>query len=147
MKSFKILKADIKNWRTIQYIQKNDGFSHAYYLTKNRIKRLFKRGELFFIAYIDKEAVGFTSVDFEIRARLHFLSVLKDFQKIGAGSRLVREIVRETKKRKYNHLYTITEKKAVLAPKFLKKFGFKEVGFHKNRFGNEKDAIIWSLSL
>lgn len=31
-------------------IQKNDGFPHQYYLTRERLEKLFNRGEQFFVA-------------------------------------------------------------------------------------------------
>lgn len=143
----KIKEVNFNDWKKIVTIQKNDGFSHAYYLTKDRIKRLFERGEKFFLAFLGDKPVGFASVDFEIRARLHFLSVIKDFQRKRIGSLLLEKVIKEARKRKFKKIYIITEKSARKVDRFLRKKGFRRVGYHKNRFGKGKDGIIWELEI
>lgn len=142
----KIRQAKLTDWRNIQYIQSHDSFEHVYYLKKSRIERLFKRGEVFFLAFIDGKAVGFTSVDFEIRATVHFLSVLKPFQDMGVGRALLKRALQEAIKRKYKQAVAFTEDVAV-KEKFLTKNKFKKVGYHKNRYANRVNGIIWSIDL
>jgi len=106
----KIKRAKSSDWKIIQRIQKNDGFKHAYYLTKKRILKLFKRGEIFYLAFLKNKAVAFTSVDFEIRARLHFISVLKEFHQKGIGSILLNKIVNDSKKEDIK-VYILSQRK------------------------------------
>jgi len=147
MTKIKIRKAKIQDWKTIQHIQKNDGFSHAYYINEDRIRRLLKRGEIFLLAFLENKPVGFASIDFEIRAVLHFISVLKISQGKGVGDSLLKTVKNETLKRKYNHVIIFSEKSSFMLNNFLKKNEFKKVGYHKDRYGNGRDGIIWSLNL
>jgi GNAT superfamily N-acetyltransferase len=105
------------------------------------------KGEIFFLALSDGRPVGFTSVDFEIRANLHFMSVLKDEQGKGIATLLLKTVIDEVLKRNYNYIITFTEKDGTNLNNFLKKRGFEEVGFHKDRYGKGKDAIIFNLNL
>ncbi len=58
-------------------IQKNDGFRHAYFLTKERIEKLYKNGEKFYGVFDDKHyLIGFASINVDlVRLRIHFFSV------------------------------------------------------------------------
>lgn len=125
-------------------LQKNDGFPHPYYLTSERLDRLFDRGELFFIATIDRIPVGFASVDVEIRARAHFLSVDQRYKRKGIGSRLMTTLIEEVKHRGYVRLSVYVEANSTIEH-FLQKHGFIQVGYYKNRYGNKKDATIWEV--
>ena len=142
----KIRKATIKDIDLIIDIQKRDGFTHSYYLNRKRLKELFKRGEIFFIAFLDKKAVGFASVYIEIRARLHFISVIKEHSKKGIGSLLMQKVINEAKRRGKKMMYVYTEKNSPVERFFIKN-GFKKVGYFKNRFGEGKHGNIFSLYL
>jgi GNAT superfamily N-acetyltransferase len=127
---------------TLIDLQKNDGFSHQYYLTQERLDRLFGRGEVFFLATLDGEPVGFASADCEVRAKVHFLSVDLKFQRRGIGSMLMKSIIKEVKNKGHNRLNCYIETDSTLDV-FLQKQGFVQVGYYKNRFGSGKDASIW----
>lgn len=44
-------------------IQRNDGFRHAYYLTNERVEKLFANGELFYGAFNENNTlIGFASI-------------------------------------------------------------------------------------
>lgn len=141
-----IRKASLKDVGIVLKIQKNDGYNHSYYLTRERLRGLFERGELFFIAFLDNEAAGFVSVDIEIRARIHFLSVMQEKQKNGTGTALLEKIISEAKKRKVKMVYVYTEAGSMLE-NFLKKKDFKKVGFFQDKFGKNKHANIFSRNL
>jgi len=142
----KIRKASIKDINLIIDVQKRDGFAHAYYLNRRRLKELFKRGEIFFIAFLNNKAVGFVSLRVEIRAKLHFISVVKELTKKGIGSLLMQKVISETKRRGKNMVYVYTEANSPVEQFFIRK-GFKKVGYFRNRFGGGKHANIFSLYL
>ena len=142
----KIRKATVKNISSIIAIQKRDGFKHSYYLTSRRLKELFKREEIFFIAFMKNKAVGFSSLYLEIRAELHFLSVIKEYTWKGIGSSLLQRILDEAKRCGKKMIYVYTEAKSP-AESFLTKKGFKKVGYFNDRFGKGKHSNILSLSL
>lgn len=52
-------------------------------------------------ASIDETPAGFSSVDCEIRARVHFLSVDQTFTRRGIGSMLMKTLKNEVQKRGY----------------------------------------------
>lgn len=131
---------------TLITLQRNDGFTHSYYLTRERLKRLFDRGELFFVARLGRVPVGFASIDCEIRAQVHFLSVDQTFTRRGIGSMLMRTLKNEVQKRGYGHLSVYVDAGAAIEV-FLKKNGFVQVGYYKNRYGKGKDATIWEVDL
>lgn len=134
---------DIEAMRTIQ---RNDGYEHAYYLEPDRLEKLLKRGETFFLAYFDGKPIGFSSVDFEVRARLHFLSVLETESKRGVGSALMRTMLEESRRRGYKSAHTYVEANSTKED-FLRRFGFDNIGKFGNRYGQGKDATIWSIDL
>lgn len=136
-------KGDIKH---IIGIQKDDGFKHAYFLQEKRILTLLKRGEKFFLATINGQTVGFASFDPEIRAKIHFLSVHKQFSRQGVGSLLMNNLLNAIKSMGYDKAYCYVEKKSSIES-FLIKFNFYKVGEYKNRYGDKKDASIWEISL
>ncbi|MEK7544183.1 MAG: GNAT family N-acetyltransferase [Patescibacteria group bacterium] len=146
MNTIAIRKGVEKDIPTYIRLQKNDGFPHQYYLIPKRVKQLFDRGEQFFIASIDQIPVGFSSVDFEIRAQAHFLCVDKRFTRKGVGSMLMNALVHEAKARGYTHMSSYVEADS-LKEFFLKKHGFVQVGYYKNRYGTGKDATIWEVDL
>lgn len=127
-------------------LQKNDGFIHQYYLTPERLERLFHRGEHFFLAMLDGVPAGFASVDFEIRARIHFLSVDEKFIRQGVGSCLMEVMKEKSKQYGYVRLGVYVEANSTLEY-FLSKHGFNHVGYYKNRYGNGKDATIWEVEI
>lgn len=148
MKDISIRIATEEDFETILEVQKNDGYEHSYYLTKKRLAKLFERGELFIIAELGDRPIGMASLDIEIRAKLHFFSVLKTFQKKGVGTKMLNEIIKKLKKapKKVEVVYFYVEKGAPIV-NFLKKNNFKEVGFYKNRYRNGKDAVILEKEL
>ena len=131
------LKLATKNidFAHIVFIQKNDGYQHAYYLVE--------AGEKFYILYEDEQFVGMACVDAEIRIQLHFFSVIEKFQQTEAGAKMLELLLEEVKKQKVQHktMHCFTEEDSPLL-KFLMKQGFEEVGFYKNRYQNGKDAVI-----
>lgn len=144
--NLEIRKASPKDFNSLIKIQKRDGFIHAYYLSKKRLQKLFDAGELFFIAYLENKPVGFVSVYIEIRARMHFLSVKQEVARGGIGSFLLERIISESKKYKVKLLYVYTEANSDIEG-FLEKKGFEKVGYFKNRFGDGRDANIFSYKL
>lgn len=128
-------------------IQKNDGFKHAYYLTIQRIEKLFTNGEQFFGAFTgENKLVGFASVNIDaVRLRIHFFFVDKNYQGSGIGTELLRHILAIAKREKIMNIYTYTEVDSPLE-RFLRYKGFEKAGFFKKRFG-DKDATILSLYL
>lgn len=137
-----IRRARKKDVPTLIALQRNDGFPHQYHLTRERLERLFGRGEVFFLATLGGEPVGFASADCEIRAKAHFLSVEQNFQRRGIGSILMKTLIEEAKNRGYDRLSCYVEADSTLDV-FLQKQGFVQVGYHKNRYGSGKDASIW----
>ena len=128
-------------------IQKNDGFKHAYYLTKERLGKLFSNGEEFFGAFTENNSlVGFASINTDvIRIRIHFLSIDQQFQGNGIGSALIKHILSIAKDKKVRNIYVYTEIDSPLET-FLLKRGFAKAGYFKKRFG-DKDADILSFYL
>ncbi len=128
-------------------IQKNDGFKHAYYLTKERFERLFKNGEQFFGAFTpDNRLIGFASINMDaVRLRIHFFFVDKRYQGKGIGSDLLCHILDIAKNEKVMNIYTYTEVDSPLE-QFLLHSGFEKAGYFKKRFG-DKDANILSRYL
>lgn len=126
--------------------QKNDGFSHQYYLTCERLEKLFKRGEQFFVVEHNGKIVGFGSVDCEIRAQVHFICVDKKYSRQGAGRELIKCCLDEAKDKGCKRACSFVEANSSKEP-FLIKMGFHQVGFYKDRYGNGIDASIWEVSL
>lgn len=126
-------------------IQKNDGFTHAYFLTTERLHRLFSNGEEFFGALNqEKELIGFASINMDVvRLRIHFFFIDQRFQKKGVGSALLAHILSIAKKEKVSNIYTYTEIESPLE-QFLIHRGFEKAGYFKRRFG-DKDANILSM--
>lgn len=141
---FKILSDS--DFEDIINIQKNDGVRHFYYLNKNRLKELSKRGEVFYGMFQNDVIIGFAGVDAEIRAKLHFLSIDKKYQKKGYGTLFVEELVKIMKKKKIKQMFFYAEEDAPMTA-FLIKLGFVKVGFYKNRFGDGWDADIFELKI
>lgn len=142
-----IREAGVGDVNAIIDIQKNDGFKHAYYLTPERVGKLFEKDQVFYLVENDARPVGFACADFDVRTWIHFFSVLKDFRGRGAGSALLGKIIEESRARKINMVFVITEKDADSLIGLFKKRGFEEAGFHKDRFGAGKDGSIWNLKL
>lgn len=141
-----IYQGTVNDISTYIALQRNDGFSYQYYLTPERMKRLFDRGELFFLATLNGIPVGFASVDCEIRAQAHFLSVDRNNARRGVGSMLMKTLMDEAKKRGYGRLSVYVEANSTIEV-FLQKHEFIQVGYYKNRYGNGKDATIWEVDL
>lgn len=139
-----IRSATKRDTTTLIELQKNDGFPHQYYLTQERLERLFDRKELFFIATREGKSVGFASVDYEQRATAHFLSVDQNNRKNGIGSLLMKTLIDDAKKRGHTRLSSYVEANSSKEI-FLEKHGFVQVGYHKNRYGNGQDASIWEV--
>jgi len=139
-----IRRATISDINLIISIQKRDGFAHAYYLTRRRLKKLFKRGEIFFIAFLNNKAVGFASLYIEIRAKLHFFSVIKEHTAMRIGSFLLQRIINETKRHGKDMIYIYTEANSPLE-QFLIRKKFKKIGYFNNRFGKGKHASIFTF--
>lgn len=127
-------------------VQRNDGFSHQYYLTSERMRKLFFRGEQFFLAEQDGVPVGFGSVDCEVRAQVHFICVNQAYKRKGIGSGLMRRCLEYAKQAGYSRACTFVESNSSKEP-FLEKMGFHKVGFYNDRYGNGVDASIWEISL
>lgn len=144
MSKYQLKKATKQiDYSHIIFIQKNEGFKHAYYLTEDRIERLIENGEEFFILYKDDQFVGMTAIDAEIRIQLHFFSVLDKFKENGDAEKMLELLIAEIKKKEVEHqtIHCFTEKEEPLL-QFLLKNGFEEVGFYKNRYQSGKDAVI-----
>lgn len=141
-----IRRATKKDIPTLIHLQNSDGYPHSYYLTSERLARLFDRGELFFLASIGGTSAGFGSVDCEIRAQAHFLSVDRNYARRGIGSALMKTLQNEAKNRGYGRLSLYVDAGSAIEV-FLKKHGFVQVGHYKNRYGNGKDATIWEVEL
>ncbi|MEK9143856.1 MAG: GNAT family N-acetyltransferase [Patescibacteria group bacterium] len=129
---------------TFIQLQKNDGFSHQYYLNRERLELLFDRGEQFFVATHEGKPVGFASVDCEQRATAHFLCVDKKHKRRGIGRLLMKTLIDETKKRGLSRLDSYVEANSSKEI-FLEKNGFVLAGFYTNRYGNGQDASIWKI--
>ncbi|HEX9817875.1 MAG TPA: GNAT family N-acetyltransferase [Patescibacteria group bacterium] len=143
-----IQSATEADFEKIRRIQKEDGYDHSYYLTSDRLRRLFQRGERFFITYLNEEPVGMFSLDIEIRAKLHFFSIIKQLQKKGIGREMLKFAVVKVKEtsKEISVMYCYSEKNAPLA-EFLKKNNFQEVGFYKNKFMNGRDAVVLEIKI
>lgn len=143
MPKYQLKLATENDYGHIVFIQKNDGYEHAYYLSEHRIERLIESGEKFFVLYEDDLFVGMASIDSEIRVQLHFFSVLEEYQQKGVSKKMLALLLQEIKKTKAKHptVHCFTEPDSPLAS-FLKDEGFEEVGFYKNRYRNGQDAII-----
>ncbi|MBI2592646.1 MAG: GNAT family N-acetyltransferase [Candidatus Colwellbacteria bacterium] len=142
----KIVTAGLGDFLKITDIQKKDGFRHAYPLTKERFRKLLQRGELFFVAFLQNQAVGIISVDMEIRAKLHFFSVIQNYWGKGIGTALLAKILIEAKKRDYKSVYVYVEIDSPVE-KFLINKGFKKVGIYRNRYKQGRHAHILEISL
>lgn len=143
-KDLHIRRATKTDITSIITLQENDGYPHQYYLTNERVERLFDHGELFFLAILDGIPVGFASVDCEVRALAHFLCVDKNYTRRGIGSLLMRTLINEAKKRVYARLSSYVETNSKKED-FLQKHGFVKVGYYNNRYGNGQDATIWEI--
>lgn len=143
MPNYQLKQAGETDFAHLVFIQKNDGFEHAYYLTEDRIERLVESGEQFYILYVDNRFVGFAAVDAEIRIQLHFFSVLTNEQGQGFEAKMLELLLDEVRNKTVQHhtIHCFTEVDSPLLT-FLKQQGFEEVGFYKNRYQNGKDAVI-----
>jgi N-acetylglutamate synthase-like GNAT family acetyltransferase len=141
IRKVKIRRATVSDIDLIVNVQKQDGFAHAYYLTPKRLKTLFERKEIFFIALLGNKVIGFTSLDIEKRAIIHFLSVVKDYAALGIGSLLLEKVIKAAKKHKKDIVYIYTEINSPVE-KFIIKKGFKIVGYFNDRFGKGRHANI-----
>lgn len=141
-----IRKADRGDITSILDVQKHDGFDHTYYLSKDRLENLFRRDEMFYVAIVRGKLVGFASVDMEIRANLHFLSIDKDFQGRGLGTSLLKIVLQESVKRSCKSIFIYVEVDSLLE-KFLLKKGFKKVGIYESRYAPGKDAHILAMDI
>ncbi len=145
-KAIKIRKACANDFETILKIQKNDGFKHSYYLTRERLKLLSRREETFYLAFLDRKPAGFISVDIEIRAKLHLFSVLKDCQSMGVGSALLETVFAIAKNKKCKTLYIYVEVNSPLEEYLLRK-KFKKTGVYYDRYGKGRDSDILMMHL
>ena len=134
-------KADIP---TIITLQENDGFPHPHYVTTERLLRLFHRGEVYFLAVLNGITVGFISIDYEIRAQIHYLSVHRDYWRKGVGSMLIKTVIDESKSRDFDRISVYVQAESPIEI-FLEKKGFFKVGYYKNRYRNGKDVTIWEV--
>lgn len=143
MPNYQLKPAQESDFAHIVFIQKNDGYDHAYYLTEDRIERLVEGGEQFYILYVDNRFVGMTAVDAEIRIQLHFFSLLKSEQNSELATKMLELLLQEVRNKPVKHktMHCFTEKDSPLLA-FLLGQGFEEVGFYKNRYQNGKDAVI-----
>lgn len=130
-----------QDFNKIIEIQKNDGFEHAYYLTKERLEKLIQRGEEFFMVFLNDEPIAFASIDLDIRARIHFFCVEKNNAGKGIGTELLEKIICEAANKDYKKIHAYVEVNSPIEG-FFSKNGFEEVGFHKDRFGAGKDSHI-----
>jgi ribosomal protein S18 acetylase RimI-like enzyme len=144
-KSVTMRKATQKDARSIIEIQKHDGFHHSYYLTPERLIILLK-DELFFVAIKNNNVVGFISIDIKFRARLHFLSVNKNYTGQGIASALLEKALSVAKKQGKDKVHIFTEIDSPIEG-FLTNKKFEKIGYFKNRFGKGKDANIFSYNL
>lgn len=143
MPSYQLKQANESDFAHLVFIQKNDGYNHAYYLTENRIERLIESGEQFYILYVDNRFVGFAAVDAEIRIQLHFFSILESEKEQGFDKKMLELLLEQVRSKEIQHktIHCFTEADSPLLS-FLKNQGFEEVGFYKNRYQNGKDAVI-----
>lgn len=139
-------RAEITDIPAMVRVQKHDGFSHQYYLTEERLQRLFDRGERFFVIEHGGKVVGFGSVDCEIRAQVHFICVDRAYSGKGVGRRLMQLCLQEARRSGCKRACSFVETNSSKEP-FLMKMGFHQVGFYKDRYGNGVDASIWEISL
>lgn len=86
------------------------------------------------------------SLDMEIRAKIHFFSVLKEYQNEGVGSIMLTKAERIVKDEGFSILHIYTETNSLLE-KFLKNRGFVKVGFFTGRFSVGKDANIFAKTI
>lgn len=143
MSNYQLKLAGEKDFAHLVFIQKNDGYEHAYYLTEDRIERLVESGEQFYILYVNDRFVGFAAVDAEIRIQLHFFSILTNEQNQGHEAKMLELLLDEVRAKVVQHktIHCFTEADSPLLA-FLIEQGFEEVGFYKNRYQNGKDAVI-----
>ena len=98
------------------------------------------------MAFYDGNAVGMISVDFEIRAKLHFFSIRQDHQGKGAGTALLAKVLEEAKNRNYSSVYVYVEVDSPVE-KFLLNRGFEKVGYYRDRYIKGKHANILEIVL
>lgn len=142
----RVVQAGIDKFEIINDIQNNDGFEHSYPLSRERFRNLIDRGEIFYIANYDGKIVGMISVDFEIRAKLHFFSVKQDYQGKGIGSALINQVLEEAKNSNYSSVYVYVEVGSPVE-KFLLNRGFEKVGYYRDRYKTGKHANILEIVL
>lgn len=141
--SIGLRKATVEDCDAIMVVQKNDGYPHSYYLTKERLQKLFDRNEEFYVVTAqDGRIIAFFAVNVEIRAHLHFFSVHKDFQRRHIGSYIMRQLLDGKMLGDARVLYAYVDEGAEKIRKFLIQNGFEEAGYYRNRFGPNKNAII-----
>lgn len=130
------------------FIQKNDGYEHAYHLTEDRIWRLIEAGEKFFIFYKNDQFVGMAGIHLDVRVELHFFSVIAGKDQTADAAKLLDMLLTEVRSYKTLHrtMFCYSEPDAPLV-NFLKKHDFEIVGFYKNRYQNGKDAVILEKKL
>ena len=127
----------------IVFIQKNDGYDHAYYLTEDRIERLVEAGEKFFVFYNEDQFVGMAGIHLDVRIELHFFSVIVSDKQDKLATEMLTSLMKEIRSYKTLHrnIFCYSEPDAPLV-KLLKNNGFEMVGFYKDRYKNGKDAVI-----
>lgn len=142
--TIQIVEAKPDMFELISEIQNNDGFEHSYPLSRERITKLIHRGECFYLAYYDGETAGMISVDFEIRAKLHFFSIKQDYHGKGIGTALLTKVLEEARNSNYSSVYVYVEQDSPVE-KFLLRRGFNKVGYYHNRYKNRRSADILEI--
>ncbi len=146
-----IREATVDDWQEIINCQRNDAFEHHYELSEGRIKKLLGSSEKFYVALLDGKIVGFSSYIPEVdgvRARLHFLSVLKEHQQKGVGTFLMNTMLDQCRQLGFPIVESFVEVDST-KEMFLKKFGFSNQsedgtrGFMPNHYGRGKHASVW----
>lgn len=148
MKNISIRVATKQDAEMIIELQQNDGYEHSYSLTKQRFMVLLKKGEVFYLAHLNGDPIAMIAFDNELRAKLHFFSVHKDFQRKGYGSYILEKLIKEIQENNNDIkvVYSYSEEGSPSCNFFLKN-KFKKVGFYKNRFRKGRNAIIFERVL
>lgn len=115
-------------------------WSKNYILFNIRLPDAFRK---FYVAKVDDEVVGYVVCWLsDETAHIHNISVKKHYQNLGIGSKILDFLTEKLKEINIKIIMLEVRKDNILAIKFYKKFGFKDVIIKEKFYPDGEDAIV-----
>ncbi len=143
-----ITEAKEENLQQIYQIEKenfNYCWSKDFILFNIKLPKNLKK---FFVAKIDENVVGYiVCLISEKTSHITNISVKKEFQNLGIGSKLMDFIIKNLKIENFKSIILEARVSNLAAISLYKKFGFKEVRIKKKFYPDGEDAIFMQKEL